>query len=122
MRKISDILLDLLNFAEISKHFGTIWQQIELAELCKGVHFVDLGESFQTHIYLQNLASTQPRTSPLKFAARRCGVSAERSAAPPRAARPGWASLLRLPPLEAATREPPSNLVGIFNFVNVSAE
>ena len=40
-----------------------------LLELCKGVHCVDLGESFQTHIYLQNLASIQPRTSPLKFAA-----------------------------------------------------
>ena len=29
---------------------------------------VDLGESFQTHIYLQNLASIQPRTSLVKFA------------------------------------------------------
>ena len=42
-----------------------------ILELCKGVHCVDLGESFQTHIYLQNLASIQPRTSPLKFAASR---------------------------------------------------
>ena len=42
-----------------------------MLELCKGVHCVDLGESFQTHIYLQNLASIQPRTSPLKFAASR---------------------------------------------------
>ena len=32
------------------------------------MHCVDLGESFQTHIYLQHLASIQPRTSPLKFA------------------------------------------------------
>ena len=30
---------------------------------CKGVHCVDLGESFPTSIYLQNLASIQPRTS-----------------------------------------------------------
>ena len=30
------------------------------------MHCVDLGESFRTHIYLQNLASIQPRTSPLK--------------------------------------------------------
>ena len=37
-------------------------------EQCKGVHCVDLGESFQTHIYLQNFVSMQPRTSPLKFA------------------------------------------------------
>ena len=27
------------------------------------VNLVDLGESFQKHIYLQNLASIQPRTS-----------------------------------------------------------
>ena len=39
-----------------------------ILEQCKGVHCVDLGESFQTHIYLQNLASIQPRTSPAKFA------------------------------------------------------
>ena len=45
-----------------------ICQKNEITELCKGVHCVDLGESFQTHIYLQNLASIQPRTSPLKFA------------------------------------------------------
>ena len=32
------------------------------------MHYVDLGESFLTHIYLQNLASIQPRTSPVKFA------------------------------------------------------
>ena len=41
-----------------------------ILELCKGVHCVDLDESFQTHIYLQNLASIQPRMSPLKFAIR----------------------------------------------------
>ena len=41
-----------------------------ILELCKGVHCVDLGESFQTHIYLQNVASIQPRTSPVKFARR----------------------------------------------------
>ena len=40
-----------------------------ILELCKGVHCVDLGESFQTHICLQNLISIQPRTSPAKFAA-----------------------------------------------------
>ena len=34
---------------------------------CKGVHCVDLGESFPTHISLQNLASIQPRTSPSKL-------------------------------------------------------
>ena len=39
-----------------------------ILELCKGVHCVDLGESFQTHIYSQNLASIQPRTGPVKFA------------------------------------------------------
>ena len=48
------------------------WQNFdkknEITELCKGVHCVDLGESFQTHIELQNLALIQPRTSPVKFA------------------------------------------------------
>ena len=39
-----------------------------ILEQCKGVHCVDLGESFQTHIDLQNLASIQPRTRPVKFA------------------------------------------------------
>ena len=34
---------------------------------CKGVHCVDLGESFPTNIYLQKSASIQPRTSPSKF-------------------------------------------------------
>ena len=43
-------------------------EKIDIRERCKGVHCVDLGESFQTSIYLQNLASTQPRTSLVKFA------------------------------------------------------
>ena len=41
-------------------------QKIYIRERCKGVHCVDLGESIQTHMYLQNLASIQPRTSPVK--------------------------------------------------------
>ena len=40
-----------------------------ILEQCKGVHCVDLVESFRTHIYLQNSVSIQPRTSPVKFAA-----------------------------------------------------
>ena len=32
------------------------------------MHGVDLGESFPTRVYLQILASTQPRTSPVKSA------------------------------------------------------
>ena len=39
-----------------------------ILEQCKGVHCVDLGESFPTSIYLQKSASIQPRTSPVKFA------------------------------------------------------
>ena len=56
------------NFA---KKFVNFDQKNEIAELCKGVHCVDLGESFQTHIFLQNLASIQPRSSPVKFALER---------------------------------------------------
>ena len=33
-----------------------------MRERCKGVRCVDLGESFPTSIYLQNLASIQPST------------------------------------------------------------
>ena len=39
----------------------------EVEERCKGVHCVDLGESFPTSIYLQKSASLQPRTSLSKF-------------------------------------------------------
>ena len=55
---------------------------------CKGVHCIDLGESFQTHIYLQNLASIQPRTSRLKFADTNTNQVAARADddAPPRCA------------------------------------
>ena len=42
-------------------------EKIEIRERCKGVHCVDLGESFLTSIYLQKSASIQPRTSPSKF-------------------------------------------------------
>ena len=40
---------------------------------CKGVHYVDLGESFPTHIFLQNLASMQEslRASRVKFLVRK---------------------------------------------------
>ena len=41
--------------------------RIWIPKRCKGVHRVDLDESFPTSIYLQNLASIQPRTSPSKF-------------------------------------------------------
>ena len=42
-------------------------EKIEIRERCKGVHCVDLGESFPTGIYLQKSASIQPRTSLSKF-------------------------------------------------------
>ena len=35
---------------------------------------VDLGESFPTQIYLQNLASIQPTTNPVKLARSRTGA------------------------------------------------
>ena len=63
---------------KISQNFD---QKNEIRKRCKGVHCVDLGESFQTHIYMQNLASIQPRTSPLKFAASCDGCGALSSVA-----------------------------------------
>ena len=66
-------LLDkiLANFANLCKNQQTFQkcfnENIEIRERCKGVHCVDLGESFPTSIYLQKSASIQPRTSPSKF-------------------------------------------------------
>ena len=42
-------------------------ENFEIRERCKGVHCVDLGESFPTNIFLQKLASIQRNTSPDKF-------------------------------------------------------
>ena len=58
------------------------------------VHCVDLGESFQTHIFLQNLASIQPRPSPVKFAR---PSNAAASAARGGTGSPGRPDLLRAP-------------------------
>ena len=50
------------------KNVGDFWLKFfEIEERCKGVHCVDLGESFPTSIYLMKSASIQPRTSPSKF-------------------------------------------------------
>ena len=38
-----------------------------ILEESKGVHCEDLGESFPTSIFVQNVVSIQPRTSPEKF-------------------------------------------------------
>ena len=48
------------------------------------MHCVDLGESFQTHIYLQSLASIQPRTSPVKFLDNGCVATVHALSAPAR--------------------------------------
>ena len=62
----------LANFAKSSKKSAKISaifnENFEIRERCKGVHCVDLGESFRTHIYLQKSASIQPRPSLVKFA------------------------------------------------------
>ena len=69
----------MVKFGENSANFGQIWANLrnfgektaknsaifngnfEIRERCKGVHCVDLGESFPTSIYLQKSASIQPR-------------------------------------------------------------
>ena len=50
------------------KSLTKIFWNIEVWAVQKHVNLVDLVKSFPTNIYLQNLASIQPRTSPLKFA------------------------------------------------------
>ena len=56
--------IQLFNREKMLTIFG--WN-FEIEERCKGVHCVDLGESFPTSIYLQKSASIQPRTSLSKF-------------------------------------------------------
>ena len=71
-RKFSKIWPNLGKFAKFwkktAKNSAIFNENFEIRERCKGVHCVDLGESFPTSIYLQNLASIQPRTSLVKFA------------------------------------------------------
>ena len=67
-RKFSKILATFANFwKENSKNFSNFNENFEIKERCKGVHCVDLGESFPTSIYLQKFASIQPRTSSFNF-------------------------------------------------------
>ena len=86
MLHFGKILKKWLNLEKIQQKFGKFlakfakfWkttetnsaifnESFEIRERCKGVHCVDFGESFPTSIYLQNLASIQPRTSLVKFA------------------------------------------------------
>ena len=63
-------------------------QKIEIVELCKGVLCVNLGENFQTHINLQNLASIQPRRSPVKIVCNNSRLARGRWARSPLGAAP----------------------------------
>ena len=67
-KKFSKILAKFAKILKKSAKISAIFnEKIEIRERCKGVHCVDLGESFPTNIYLKDLASIQPRTSPKKF-------------------------------------------------------
>ena len=67
-QKFSKFWKNLQHFVKISKKNSAIVnEKIEIRERCKGVHCVDLGESFPTSIFFQNLASIQPRTSLFNF-------------------------------------------------------
>ena len=55
---------NLRNFGKTAIHSAIFNEKFEIRERCKGVHCVDLGG----RIYLQNLASIQPRTSLVKLA------------------------------------------------------
>ena len=61
MRKAIDVETKAID--SIAKKLAIFDEKIEIRERCKGVHCVDLGESFPKHIYWQNVASIQPRTS-----------------------------------------------------------
>ena len=90
-------------------------QKVEISEVCKRVHCVDLEESFQTHICLQKLASIQPRTSPLKFAASRGDevLTPEESCAAKCALQPKRLNLLgiKVRPLASSRMEVPPTMI-----------
>ena len=62
----------LLNFSMRSgaEEFFSFFSRgaVQKSQGAECVNLVNLGKSFQTSIYLQNLALIQPRTSLLKFA------------------------------------------------------
>ena len=71
-QKLSNILANLQNCVKTQqKCQQCLTKKLRLEnglwilKRCKGVHCVDIGESFLTSIYLQKLASIQPRTSPI---------------------------------------------------------
>ena len=64
MKKMKKSEIQLFNRENVLAIFD---EKIEIRERCKGVHCVDLGESFPTRIYLQKSASIQQRTSLSKF-------------------------------------------------------
>ena len=85
MLHFGEIPKKMVKFGENSANFGQFWANLrnfgektaknsaifngnfEIRKRCKGVHCVDLGESFPTSIYLQKSASIQPRTSSFNF-------------------------------------------------------
>ena len=54
--------------SKIDENSANFDRKIEIRKRCKRVHCEDLGESFPTSIYLQNLAWIQPSASVVKFA------------------------------------------------------
>ena len=68
IKNSANVLQILRFFQQSAKNSAFFNEKFEIRERCKGVHCVDLGESFPTSIYLQKSASIQPRTSPSKFA------------------------------------------------------
>ena len=63
--KFGQIICEILE--KTAKNSAIFNENFEIRERCKGVHCVDLGESFPTSIYLQKFASIQPRTSSFSF-------------------------------------------------------
>ena len=60
--------MEMIKFCKnLRKSLTKFCWNIEVWAVQKHVNLVDLVKSFPTHILLQNLASIQPRTSPVKF-------------------------------------------------------
>ena len=74
MAKITEYFLVIRQIQQLVFEIATHWTnfvEISRSEQCKSnVNVVDLVKSFETSIWLRNLASILPRTSPLRFAKR----------------------------------------------------
>ena len=104
------------NLAESEKNVQLfLKRKLEIRKRCKGVPCVDLGESFPTSVYLQILASIQPRNEarprPVNLD---CGVSRFSCLGPEENFR--YHQFLMIHPVSQPASQPRTSLFNFFDF------